>query len=254
MIEQSRSSNIKEGSAEAAEVIPAAKIPVVRFNHGKLVESVRGPVTTGHAITRKSSGFEGALPYDPHGVEISQAMLYEYGKIGALGLKVLPNGNLLTFRERQISESGEGKGGRTYGEMAGLIMQNDWRRHASQLVDTILALRAESEIRTTPLSERSNYKEPDIDLSQHARVSYEKLDGDAKYLADIILAEHRRTQYIDVRFASEGHFFKALTRAIEAVHGIHPEKLTDLNAVYGFNRGFVPKKGDWIVCLPATFG
>ena len=255
MIEQIRKGNIqRDGAAEAAEAIPAAKIPVVRFNYGKLVESAGGRVTTGHAITRKSTGFEGPLPYDPHGVEISQGMLYEYGKIGALGLKVLPNGNLLTFRERRISEAGEGKSGRAYGEMAGLIMQNDWRRHASQLADTMVALRADSEVRSTPLNERSNYKEPDIDLPQHTRVSYKGLDPDAKYLADIILAEQRATQYIDVRFASEGHFFKALTRAMEAVDGIQPEKLTDLNAAYGFNRSFVPKKGDWIVCLPATFG
>src|SRR3989338_906501 len=242
-MEQSRSSNSREGAAEA---IPAAKIPVVRFNYGKLVEFAGGPVTNGYAITRKSMGFEGALPYDPHGVEINKGMLSERSKTGALGLKVLPSGDLLTFRTRLLSEAGEGTSSRGYNEMVGLIMQNDWRRHASQLIDTMLALRAEPEVRSTPLSERSNHKEPDIDLPPHAPISYGTLDEDAKYLADIITAEPKRTQYID-RFKSEEHFVRSLTQAIEVVQ---PDKLVGLNASYGLNQIFVPSKGQWIICLP----
>lgn len=244
------------------EVVPGGEVKVEFLHYGKRVDKEdrnRVPYQEGYGNTGFSSGFElksfSAVSWT--GImgrrTGTQDFIDDSRGPGALAIRSLPNGNIAAVRAQYHSEGGDDTAGRIFQQSTSWVIPGQYFEKYASAIGAEISDRLHTELVSVrvPWQKLEGQEAQKISVPEHAIVSIDHLDEDARFLADILLKPRDSKALIPSgRFTDEKSFLMALGKALETLKKVAPEKITDIRILVGGLKEDVDLEPQWIQYNP----
>ena len=219
------------------ERIPGERIEIEALNFGKLVTE-RGYVTTGYAVTLKTRGIES-------GANLFSEKIFGFSLLpeniaqdhGALVIRSVAGG-VVAQRACFRPEAGEGSSGRGYKQANSLVFDGkSFARHSSQLAQRLADFRANSDLETTPLAQRSGIAPVAMELEAHDIPGLENAEPNTQAIVTFLRSGEQKPFRISrASCPTEADFLRVVGTAVEILHVTDPDKIKDLYVISGLEE------------------